>query len=170
MSSILTPDQMSSILRVNRHARTQERLTAIREALVGLVTTCAQESRVAEKLEDAVRSPYTDYVSVDIVTFKPGARMGLTHNDTGVSIAMLLLAGSRGKTMLALNRGLGRHFRVVSRIELDRSRTLAMEFWPDGHEVQPPGAPARPARPVMNPEEEEVELPMVFRSLSFESE
>ena len=96
--------------------------------------------------------------------------MGLSNNDTGVSIAMMLLAGSHGKTMVDLNRGLGRHFRVVSRIEPDRSRTLAMEFWPGGHEVQPPPAPARPARPVMNPEEEEVELPMVPRSLSFESE
>jgi hypothetical protein len=169
MSSILTPDQMSSIVRINRYTRTQERLTAIREAFVGLVTTCAQESRVAEKLEDAVRSPYTDYVSVDIVTFKPGSRMGLSNNDTGVSIAMMLLA-SHGKTMLALNHGLGRHFRVVSRVEPDRSRTLAMEFWPGGHEVQPPPAPARPVRPVMNPEEEEVELPTMPRSLSFESE
>ena len=117
---------------------------------------------VMARLLAALAQPYRGHVSIPFYKVAHTQRMEVEGHGGVFYISTLLR--KTGRVLETLNRGLGPKLRIVSGCSL-LTFDLYLEFWPEG--ISDPSK--RP--PVMNPEdEEEVEVPMAPRSLSFDSE
>jgi hypothetical protein len=147
MASLLSSDQMKSIIDTDLQYRSSRRTEAHRARFVQLVRDHVVSERVYEKLLEAVKYPYNECVSVDIMRIRRGSRIYLAPEEIGMSINIMLLSDN-SPVLKALNEGLSPHFRVVRR-SLENEHVLCMEF--------------RPARnQVFNPEDEDaIVLPVV---------
>jgi len=147
MSALLSSDQMKSIVNADLQHHSTRRTEAHRAAFVNLVRDHVVSERVYERLLEAVKFPYNEFVSVDIMRLRRGSRIYLKPEEVGMSINIMLLSDN-SPVLKTLNEGLSPHFRVVRR-SLENEHVLCMEFHP-----------AR--KQVLNPEDEEaIVLPVV---------
>lgn len=117
---------------------------------------------VMARLLMALGHPYQGHVSIPFYKVSHTQRMEIEGH--GGTFYITTLLRKTGRVLETLNRGLGPKLRIVSSCPRS-SFELFLEFWPKG--ISDPNE----RRPIMNPEdEEEVEVPMAPRSLSFDSE
>ena len=170
---LLSEEQMKSVISANRKHEIMRVHTAYSNSLLEHIYDLVKGENIMSALMDEVKQPYKDCVSVLLFRVSHYAFMRVDGYDNKIRIGALL--HSNKHVLNTLNQGLGPNFRVVRRTHALSSNEveLHLEFWPNGWPVvgDPPGAPVKCERPVMNPEDEEfVEMPMVARRMSFDSE
>ena len=168
---LLSDEEMTAIISANKKHELMRVQTVYGNSLLEHIYDLIKGENIVSALVDAVKDPYKDYVSTLLFRVSYYAFMRVDGYDHKIRIGSLLHANKH--VLNTLNQGLGPNFRVVRRASaLSNEVELYLEFWPSGWPVvEPPDAPVKCERPVMNPEDEEyVEVPTVARRMSFDSE